>query len=260
MGVKKGLLSLFLGSICGLGAVAAGPVLILDYHTFLGTKTSTLDYSDKVMGEQLDRMKAMGFQFVTLPDAIAGKTGPRLSIVLTIDDGNHSIYQAMHKVFEPRHLKPFLFIYPHAIDRSRFTITSARVHELEKEGFLFGAHGYYHLPMTEHAWRTNPEQVRHEALWPAEPLTKILGYRPTMFAYPYGFAPPAVQKLVLSAGYTWAFAADDKIVPVDFSDPHLAHGYVPRTIVYHWNLPILMRYLEHYAAEHPLKRSEHPVS
>ena len=231
----------------------AGPVLILDYHTFLGTHTSSLDFSDQEAIAQLRKMKSLGFQFVGLKDAIAGKTGKRLSLVLTIDDGNHSVFPAYFKIFKPLGLKPFLFIYPHAVDLSRFTMTSKQIQELEKEGLDMGAHGYFHNPMGAYTWEHDPESIRTEALKPAEPLTKIFGYRPTLFAYPYGVAPPPVQELVRSAGYTWAFAANEKIVPVDFSDPQLDHWLVPRTIVYRWSVARLFSYLKTYAERHGMK-------
>jgi peptidoglycan/xylan/chitin deacetylase (PgdA/CDA1 family) len=250
-----------LGLILGLAGLTtsranAGPVLILDYHTFLGTHTSSLDFSDQEAIAQLREMESLGFQFVGLKDAIAGKTGDRLCIVLTIDDGNHSVFPAYFKIFKPLGLKPFLFIYPHAVDLSRFTMTSKQIQDLEKEGLDMGAHGYFHNPMGAYTWENNPESVRTEALKPAVPLTKIFGYRPTLFAYPYGVAPPPVQELVKSAGYDWAFAANEKIVPVDFSAPQLDHWLVPRTIVYRWNVAPLFRFLKTYAEHHDMKKQQ----
>jgi len=224
--------------------IFAGPVLILDYHTFLGTHTSSLDFSDQEITEQLTQIAKMGYSFVRLNDAIAGKSGDKLAIVITIDDGNHSVFQAWQSVFKPLGISPFLFIYPHAVDLSRFTLKSGQIHLLQKEGLDMGAHGYFHKPMGAEAWKKNPESVRVEAFQGLEPLTALLGYRPTLFAYPYGVAPPPVQDLVKSAGYTWAFAANDKIIPVDFSDPSLNHYYVPRTIVYRWNVKRILKYLK----------------
>ncbi len=222
----------------------AGPVLILDYHTFLGTQKSSLDFSDQEITEQLTQMAKMGYSFVRLNDAIAGKTGDKLAIVITIDDGNHSVFQAWQTVFKPLGISPFLFIYPHAVDISRFTLTSEQIHLLQKEGLDMGAHGYFHKPMSAGAWKKDPGSVRVEAFKAPEPLTAMFGYRPTLFAYPYGVAPTPVQDLVKSAGYTWAFAANAKIVPVDFSDPTLNLFFVPRTIVYRWNVPQILKYLE----------------
>jgi len=226
--------------------VASGKVLILDYHSFLGTKSS-LDWKLDDFGLQLDRMRSLGYKLVSLSDALAGNIDGDDNIAITIDDGNHSIWQAAELVLLPKAVPTELFIYPSVIGNVVHFLTKEQLVTLAGEGFGIGAHGYHHVPMSDIAWRRDPKTVRIEVMKPAGLLESILGKRPYFFAYPYGVAGSDARELVKREGYTWAFLASDKFVFVDPADPSLDHWAVPRTIVYHWNYAALSRFLEKYA-------------
>jgi poly-beta-1,6-N-acetyl-D-glucosamine N-deacetylase len=239
----KFLLALLCIGFVNFGLAANGEVVILDYHTFLGHGQSSIDYSMEEFGAQLDRIAAMGYKFVSLEDAIAGNIEGKANVVITIDDGNHSTYHAFIEVLKPRGIKPELFIYPAIVDRRHFALTSDQIRELQDDGCGIGAHGYYHEYMTEKAWESNPDKVRIEFEKPGAALERITGKRPALFAYPFGVGSPQAEEGLKAQGYEWGFSADDKIVPVRFDDPELPRYAVPRTIVYHWSVPIVMRHL-----------------
>ena len=69
-------------------------------------------------------MQAMGYRFVRLEDALAGRISGTNNLVLTIDDGNHSVYPMVKHVLAPRRIPAFLFVYPGIIDSRRFAFTS----------------------------------------------------------------------------------------------------------------------------------------
>jgi peptidoglycan/xylan/chitin deacetylase (PgdA/CDA1 family) len=83
---------------------------------------------------------------------------------------------------------------------------------------------------------------------PGPVLAKILGVAPTMFGYPFGVYSRRAEDSVAAAGYSWAFAADDKVTPVSFDDPGLDRMAVPRTITYRYNRKNVMRALKNYLA------------
>lgn len=70
---------------------ANNQVIILVYHTFLGAHTSSLDFSKEEFIQQLDKIAQYGFHWVSLDDAVAGNVQGSKNIVMTIDDGNHSV-------------------------------------------------------------------------------------------------------------------------------------------------------------------------
>jgi poly-beta-1,6-N-acetyl-D-glucosamine N-deacetylase len=247
---KRHTVLLIFLALLGSRLAAAGKVVILDYHSFLGTGKSNLDYSEKELAAELDEISAMGYKFVSLDDAIAGRIEGVANIVVTIDDGNHSVYAAVKDVFEPRGIKPYLFVYPAiVIGRSRYAITADQLRTLAGDGCGIGAHGFYHNPMSEKAWTRNPRSVQTEVERPGPALERILGSRPSVFAYPYGVMSSRSEEGIAKAGYSWAFAADDKIRQVCFDDASLDRMAVPRTITYRYLRKALLRALKHLLDE-----------
>lgn len=237
---------LFAAVLLGLAAAslsfASGKVLILDYHSFLGT-SSSLDWKLEDFASQIDKMRALGYSLVSLTDAMEGRIEGDRNIALTIDDGNHSIWQAAEEVLIPKAVPTELFIYPAVIGHEPHFLTREQLRSLAARGFAIGAHGYHHVPMSAIAWKRDPKTVAGEAGKPAGLLDDILGFRPLYFAYPYGVAGEDSERLVREGGYSWAFLAGDKFTFVDPSDPALDHWAVPRTIVYRWNRAALFRFL-----------------
>jgi peptidoglycan/xylan/chitin deacetylase (PgdA/CDA1 family) len=227
------ILAVMAGPRAATHLAASGKAIILDYHTFLGNRTSNIDYSEKELADELDAMAALGYRFVSLDDAVAGRLEGRANIVITIDDGNHSVYQAFEDVFKQRGIKPYLFVYPAIIKgRMPYALSPQRLRELAAEGCGVGSHGYNHSPLTDKSWDKDPRQFRIEAERPGPAIAKLLGSPPTMFAYPYGVYSKRAEEAIAAAGYSWAFAGDELLHEVDFSDPALDHMAVPRTIVY----------------------------
>ena len=228
---------------------ADGKVIILDYHTFLGNGKSNLDYSETELAGQLDAIKAMGYQFVSLDDAISGRIEGKANIVITIDDGNHTVFPAFKDVFEPRGIKPYLFIYPAIVTgHVRYALTPEKLLLMAQAGCGIGAHGYHHNAVTDKTWARDPKDFMTEIKRPGPVLAKILGTAPTMFGYPFGVYSRRAEDAVAAAGYSWAFAADDKVRQVSFDDPALDHFAVPRTITYRYNRKAMMNALAKFIA------------
>ena len=221
---------------------ASGKALILDYHSFLGSDSS-IDVTLAEFGVELDRISSMGYRFVSLEDAMAGRIEGEDNIVITIDDGNHTVAQAYEEILRPRGIVPELFIYPAVIWRTPHFLRQDQLNALIAGGCGVGAHGYHHNYMSAKAYQRDPKDVLDEARRPGPALEKLTGKRPSLFAYPFGVAGPEARAAVREAGYEWAFLADDRIVFVDPGDPGLEHWAVPRKIVYHWNKEALFRAL-----------------
>ena len=247
--IKTAALALYCFFISISPLLADGKVVILDYHSFLGTGKSNLDYSETELADQLDAIKAMGYRFVSLGDAMEGKIEGKANIVITIDDGNHSVFQAFKNVFEPRGIKPYLFIYPAIVtSHVRYALTPERLRLLGEAGCGIGAHGYHHNAVTDKTWARNPKDFMTEIRRPGPALAKILGAAPTLFGYPFGVYSRRAEDAVAAAGYSWAFAADDKVRQVSFDDPALDHFAVPRTITYRYNRKAMMKALANFIA------------
>jgi peptidoglycan/xylan/chitin deacetylase (PgdA/CDA1 family) len=241
LGLK--LTILFLVAVACAPVFGVSQVIILDYHSFLGSGTSSLDFSPAEFAAQLDRFLALGYHFVPLEDALDGKVQGDNNLALTIDDGHRTDWPIFFYVLKPRNIPVTLFIPGFSVGHDRHLLTVAQVRELAAAGCTIGAHGFYHNYMTSQAFKKAPSKVIDEATRPGFSIYRMTGKYPILFAYPFGAAGPEGKSAVQKAGYAWAFAAGSKIIPVRFDDPSLDHYYVPRTIVYRWNIASIFRSL-----------------
>ncbi len=228
-----------------LPAAASGTAFILCFHTFLGTRTSSLDFSLPRFAAELDEISSLGYKFVTLDDAIAGRISGSANVVITIDDGNHSVYNAYKKVLAPRGIKPELFIPTAIVDHHAHALTWPQIRELASDGCGIAAHGYYHLSLSAFAFAKDRTACLGEIEKPAPDFVLHGNRKPDLFAYPFGLACPAAESLLANNGYAWAFLAGSTLASVRFDDASLDRYAVPRTIVYHWNFPVILAALKH---------------
>jgi len=241
--MRKNLLiaALFLSAaLAATRLQAESQVVILTYHTFLGSKTSSLDFSTDELAKQMDELSALGYRFVSLDDFRSGRLQGKANILVTIDDGNRSDYPAYTKVFARRGIRPVLFAYPGIIGRTKFALTREQLKKLADSGCDIGAHGYYHEYLSAKAFARNRAKCLIEIERPARALGSIVGKPIRTFAYPFGESSPEAEELLAKQGYEWAFTAIDHLSPVDLGAASLDHYAVPRTIVYHWNFPLIL--------------------
>ncbi len=236
-------------SLMPLGAFASGSVIILDYHSFTGKGTSSIDYTEAELAAQLDRFTALGYHFVSITEAIEGRIEGSRNLVISIDDGNHTVYPTYTHVLKPRGIRPLLFIYPAIIGKVPYALTEAQLKELAAEGCVIGAHGYNHEYLTEKAFVADPKKTRREIEKPGPVLEAMLGKPVRLFGFPFGVGSMQAETVLKSSGYGWAFLAGGGVHPVSFVDPSLDHLAVPRTIVFHSNIDAIYAKLTALRAE-----------
>jgi peptidoglycan/xylan/chitin deacetylase (PgdA/CDA1 family) len=184
---------------------AQGTVSVLVYHSFLGDKPFPSDISMQELKSQLDTLKGHGYRFVTLSDIIAGAVQGPKNILVSIDDGNQSVYQAYHEVFKPRGIKPLLCIYPNIIGKKAYALTWENLGELARAGCDIATHGFYHFPLNQKAYATDAKAFRKEIFLSREVLEKRLNKKVLAFAYPNGVNAPITKQVLQEAGYACAF-------------------------------------------------------
>jgi len=222
---------------------ASGSVVILDYHSFLGNGTSSLDFSPSELAAQMDHISSMGYRFVSLEDALGGQLAGDNNVAVTIDDGHRTDMPAYLKVLKPKNIPVTLFIPGFSVGHDTHLLTVSQLQRLYLEGCTVGAHGFYHNYMSSKAYEANPASVLIEANRSRMAIAAKIGELPDYFAYPFGGAGPEGKAAVQKAGYSWAFAASAKMSEARLDDPALDHFAVPRTIVYRWNFEGLFAYL-----------------
>ena len=72
---------------------------------------------------QMKRLKAEGFTFVSFDDVVNNRLHGTKNVLVTVDDGNHTMYRAWKEVFRPMGIRPVIGIYPAIINRKEYAMT-----------------------------------------------------------------------------------------------------------------------------------------
>lgn len=220
--------------------------LVLCWHTFLGKPQYDTDFSLAEFGAQLDAIKALGYSFRTIDDFLAGNIRGSKNVIVTIDDGNHSVPGAIAKVLRPRGIVPSLFVYPAVLGTTDFSMTDTELAALVAQGIPVGAHGYHHLRVTESLYRYSPKDFMEE-IYKAKDRAEALSKSPILaYAYPYGALSPRTETELAKAGYAVGFAVRPGFV---FAKSSLDAAYdLPRLVVLRSAWPEIYGLLKRNAA------------
>ncbi|MCL1911124.1 MAG: polysaccharide deacetylase family protein [Leptospirales bacterium] len=178
-------------------------VRILAYHTFMGDK-NIYSFSPEEFKKQCEDLKSEGFTFITFEDFKKGKFEGDKNILLTIDDGHKTVYEAYKQVMRPLGIKPLLAVYPGIIDKKSFALTWEQLKEMLDDGCTLASHGYYHNFCDEKAIKKNSKAVETEIIKSKAVLEEKLGVKIDVFVYPFGVYSPQTEIILKEAGYSFA--------------------------------------------------------
>jgi len=199
-------------SITASPAVSVNPnsgasAYVLCYHTFLGRPKVFTDFYMDEFKAQINGLKNKGFQFVTFADIKANKIKGNKNILVIIDDGNKTGYEAYFKVLKPLGIKPMLAIYPNVLGKTNYAMTWDQLKELIlKEKCELASHGYYHLYMRDDFLAKDPKGFYLEIAGSKKKLEEKLGVKVDSFVYPFGVVSNSAKKVLKESGYTAAFS------------------------------------------------------
>lgn len=223
--------------------------IVLCWHTFIGVSSVATDFPVSTLASQVDAIRALGYRFVDLEDALSGRLEGALNVVATIDDGHRTVPLAMEKVFLPRGIRPTLFIYPAIIGTTSFAMGDAAVQRLEGEGCWIGAHGYHHLYVTEELYKSDRADFDKE-IYKAKAKTEELSRLPVLaYAYPFGAFSPVTKAELERAGYAFGLCAFGEVQNgFVYADAGLNDEFeLPRLVVTKENWPSILALLERNA-------------
>jgi len=186
-------------------------VNVLCYHAFLD-KNNKYCFSLKELRSHLDYLKKNGYRFVTLEQMNNGSLRGDKNILISIDDGNRSVYRAYQEVFKPLKIKPLLAVYPSIIGKKKYALTWDQLRYLSGQGCTIASHGYQHRSITEKLYSSNRKSFKNEIFLSKKILEKKLGRKVEVFVYPYGARSDVTIKYLKKAGYKYAFTVDRGMV------------------------------------------------
>lgn len=221
-------------TMCAAHAAAPVPVKeakvhVLIYHTFLGREKIPTDFSIDQFREQMLILKKNGFTFVSYADVARGRVSGDRNIMISIDDGNQTVYRAYHDVLKPLHIRPLLAIYPNIIGKRKYALTWEQLRELAADGCDIAAHGFFHLHVNDKLYATNRRAFHDEIFKSKRVLEEKLNRKITVFAYPSGEKSEKAEQMIREAGYSYAFTINWGVLRVPLSEnsnPYLLPRYM----------------------------------
>ncbi|MEK9723434.1 MAG: polysaccharide deacetylase family protein [Rhodospirillaceae bacterium] len=213
---KKALLAGCLTLLAGFAAPAveaASSAVVLMYHRFGESEYPATNTTVEQLEQHIAELTSGAYTVLGLDEIVgrllAGQDLPDRTVGISIDDS----YRSIHEIAWPR-LKaaglPFtVFIATsHLNQGSPKHLSWDQVREMQAAGVGFGHHTVSHLHMPRaDAARLNREIADAHARFEAE-----LGFRPKLFAYPYGEAGLRDVGLVKDAGFAAAFGQHSGVI------------------------------------------------
>ncbi len=182
-----------------------GKVYVLCYHTFLDKSGVPTDFSVTTFKAQMNKIKNLGFKFVSWKEIESGKVSGNNNVLITIDDGNKTVLKAWNEVLKPMGITPVLFLYPGVLNKAHYAMKYDQVKDLLVQGAELGVHGYYHEYVGQKLYDKNPTDFWREIKTAKSTLEKNIPYTFTLYAYPFGFYDDLTVDSVRKTQYTYAF-------------------------------------------------------
>jgi peptidoglycan/xylan/chitin deacetylase (PgdA/CDA1 family) len=178
----------------GIDASGLQAVPILCYHRF-GPKASPLTVTPQAFEAQMAWLAKNGYHVVPLARLAAFLDGrealPPKAVVVTIDDGYRSTYEAAWPVLRKHRFPATVFLYTDFVGAPD-ALTWAQMREIEAGGLVdIQPHSKSHANLTirqpEEPEARYRERLRREIEGPIETIRAQLGLaKPLAYAFPYG--------------------------------------------------------------------------
>ncbi|MFC4158576.1 polysaccharide deacetylase family protein [Chitinimonas lacunae] len=205
-------------------------VPVLCYHRFGPSVSDGMTIRTATFERQLRYLADNGYSVIPLRqllDHLAGR-GPALPprpVVITIDDGHRSVYEAARPLLRRYKVPVTLFIYPSAISNASYAMSWEQLHELVAGGAIdIQSHTYWHPNFKIEKRRLSPEAYRtlvEQQLGRARSrLQTRFGTTIDVLAWPFGIYDAELEQQAAAAGYRAAFSIDGR--PVSRSERPMA--------------------------------------
>lgn len=169
---------------------------------------------------QMKYLRKNGYEAITLNDVMdhfqKGKHLPDKPIVITFDDGYQDNYDFAYPIMQKYGYTGTIFVVTKSIGNTNFYDVEKKlqpenkimgwneIRELDKAGFVIGAHTVDHPHLAEVA----PEVARHQIEESKRALEHGLKKPVEVLAYPYGSYNDTVAQITEKAGYRAAVTTE----------------------------------------------------
>ena len=189
-----------------LPAFAGSSAVVFMYHRFGEGAHPSTNTAMAQLDAHVKLLTGGGFTVLPLPEIVAairdGRDLPDRTVGRSVDDAFLSLYTNGWPKFRDAGLPFTLFVATDPIDRGfKGQMSWAQIRELAKAGVTIGSQTATHPHMPLRSPRDNAAEIARSN----ERFEQELGFRPALFAYPYGENSRAVQSVVRESGFDAAF-------------------------------------------------------
>jgi peptidoglycan/xylan/chitin deacetylase (PgdA/CDA1 family) len=194
-------------------AAAAESAVVFMYHRFGESTLPSTNIAIEQFEAHLKKLEEGNYIVLPVEEIIeslrAGRALPDRTIGLTIDDAYLSAYTEAIPRLRKHGFPVTLFVATDAVDQGHANYMSwEQVREIAAAGVTIGHHTAAHAHMPDRSATANAEDMaRSTARFMAH-----LGFKPKLFAYPYGEASQAIKSSTIEDGFIAGFGQHSGVV------------------------------------------------
>ncbi len=202
-----GLVAFALVVMSAFSVFAKGSASVLMYHRFGEAEFPSTNITLEQFDAHLNAIQDGNYAVLPLSELVdklkANEDLPDKALAITIDDGYASIFHEAYPRFKKAGIPFTIFISTDPIDRGYDKHLSwKQIREMAKDPLVtIGAHTASHMHMAA----ASEARMGDEMARSLQRFEKEIGYRPDIFAYPYGEASLKAASVVRGFGMKAAF-------------------------------------------------------
>lgn len=190
---------------------------VLCYHTFIGKKNISTDFSVAEFSDQIRRLRAGGIRIVSLDQIQKGQISGTRNALIMFDDGNITAYRAYTEVLKPEKLPAVFAVYPGIIGRLSYAMTWDQLREVHAAGNGVVVHGFFHMYLTDKFAQEKPKEFEDEFRRSKHVLEREMGVSMNAFVYPFGIVSASGKSQLKKERYTYAYGLTQRPLLVPLS-------------------------------------------
>ncbi len=198
---------------------SAGQVNSFIYHRFDESRYPSTNISAEIFTQQLEFLKQQKIEIISLREVVkrlvAGTELPEYAVSICVDDAFRSFYDVGMPIIRKYDIPVTLFVNTASVGASGY-LTWDEIIELAAEGVEIENHTDTHPYMVElqtdesySEWRN---RIKLDVLKSQQKLEKHLGFRPSIFVYPFGEYSADIVQIIKEIGFEGAFAQQSGII------------------------------------------------
>ncbi|MFA9388707.1 MAG: polysaccharide deacetylase family protein [Prolixibacteraceae bacterium] len=199
-----------------------GQITSFVYHRFGDDRYPSTNISVNDFRNHLNYLKNNNYNVLPLGKAVAllksGETIPDKTVVLTIDDGYKSFFENGMPLLREFGYQATLFINTKQFGTGDF-LSVKEIKQLINEGIEVENHSHSHAYFVNFTPEEIADTFKNDLIKSQDIFLKHFGYKPTLYAYPYGEYTPQMQTVLKNEGYIAAVAQKSGIISY-LNDPY----------------------------------------